>query len=553
MDESSPTPAAGSSVDVDDNNSELNSDERFLATLGYKQELQREFTPVEVFGVGFSIIGIFPSISSVLFFSLPYGGVGMVWGWAVCVVFLTFIALALAELASSAPTSGGLYYWTYTYSTPKWRRLLCWIVGYTNTICSITAVCSIDWGCGRPCFNGSRTTLKIFPALQITSAASIGSNFTFVPTIGQTFGVYCALVISHAVVCSLTSKVIARLQKLYITLNLVLVLVIIIGMPIATPKEFHNDAHFAFGDLENFSNWPTKYGFILSFMAPLWAIGGFDACVHISEEASNATVAVPWAMVAATTLGSILGWALNVTIAFCMGPNIGDILGSVTGQPMSTILFNSFGQKGALGIWSLVAVTQFMMGTSILTSSSRQTWAFARDGALPLSPFFHRINSTTRTPVNCVWFSAVGAIFLGLLVFAGPSAINAIFSLAVACQYVVYSIPIAARFLGGKQFTRGPFHLGIFSLPVAVAAVCWMVFMIVVLMFPGSPTVDSTSMNYSCVVLGGTLLFATVYYYIPGIGGRHWFQGPVKNVNYIARGDSEKSGAETVSAHRIEE
>ncbi|KAJ7847536.1 amino acid/polyamine transporter I [Mycena leptocephala] len=492
------------------------NDEEYLATLGYKQELRREFTPIEVFGVGFSIIGIFPSISSVLFFSLSFGAVGMVWGWSVCVVFLTFITLAMAELASSEPTSGGLYYWTFAYSPPKWRKLLSWIVGYTNMICSITTVCSIDWGCA---------TLLIF--LQITSAASIGSNFTYVPTVGHNFGVYCVLVVYHAVVCSLTSKVIARLQKLYITLNLVLVLVIIIGMPIATPKEFKNDARTAFGELEIFSDWPQGYGFVLSFMAPLWAIGGFDSCVHISEEASNATVAVPWAIVAATTLGSVLGWALNVTIVFCMGTDIGDILGSVTGQPMSAILSNSFGQKGALSIWSLVAVTQFMMGTSILTAASRQTWAFSRDGALPFSPFFHRINSVTGTPVNCVWLSAVGAILLGLLAFAGPSAINAIFSLAVACQYVVYSIPISARFLGGKEFKRGPFHLGVFSLPVAVIAVVWMNFMIVVLMFPVSPIVDSASMNYSCVVLGGTLSFAVAYYYIPKVGGKYWFEGPI--------------------------
>ncbi|KAJ6552791.1 amino acid/polyamine transporter I [Mycena capillaripes] len=501
------------------------SDEEFLATLGYKQELRREFTPIEVFGVGFSIIGIVPSISSVLFFSLPFGGVGMVWGWTICVVFLTFVALAMAELASSAPTSGGLYYWTYAYSTPKWRRFLSWVVGYTNTICSITAVCSIDWGC----------------ALQIMSAASIGSNFSFVPKIGQTFGVYVALVVSHAVVCSLKSKVIARLQKLYITLNIILVLVIVIGIPIVTPKQFRNDAHFVFGALENFSDWPIGYGFILSFMAPLWAIGGFDSCVHISEEASNATVAVPWAIVAATTLGSLLGWVINVTVAFYMGTDIGDILGSVTGQPMSNILFNSFGQKGALAIWSLVAITQFMMGTSILTASSRQTWAFARDGALPFSSVFHRINSTTGTPVNCVWLSGVGAIILGLLAFAGPSAINAIFSLAVACQYVVYSIPISARFLGGKEFRRGPFHLGIFSLPVAVVSVVWMIFMIVVLMFPTSQTVDAASMNYSCVVLGGTLIFAVVYYYFPKIGGKYWFEGPVKNV---PSDDGEGGGSE---------
>ncbi len=40
-----------------------------------------------------------------------------------------FIAFALAELGSAAPTSGGLYYWTWTYATPRWRNVLSWIVG----------------------------------------------------------------------------------------------------------------------------------------------------------------------------------------------------------------------------------------------------------------------------------------------------------------------------------------------------------------------------------------------------------------------------------------
>jgi hypothetical protein len=34
-----------------------------LAKLGYKQELRREFSPVEVFGIGFSIIGVIPSVA----------------------------------------------------------------------------------------------------------------------------------------------------------------------------------------------------------------------------------------------------------------------------------------------------------------------------------------------------------------------------------------------------------------------------------------------------------------------------------------------------------
>ena len=36
--------------------------------------------------------------------------------------------------------------------------------------------------------------------------------------------------------------------------------------------------------------------------------GSFDSAVHISEEASNAAVAVPWGIVLAIGVAGILGW-----------------------------------------------------------------------------------------------------------------------------------------------------------------------------------------------------------------------------------------------------
>lgn len=38
-------------------------DAALLASLGYKQELKRTFSRLELFGVGFSIFGVFPSIA----------------------------------------------------------------------------------------------------------------------------------------------------------------------------------------------------------------------------------------------------------------------------------------------------------------------------------------------------------------------------------------------------------------------------------------------------------------------------------------------------------
>ena len=64
--------------------------------------------------------------------------------------------------------------------------------------------------------------------------------------------------------------------------------------------------------------------------------------------------------------------------------------------------------------------------------------------------------------MNTVWFDAILAIFLGLLVFAGTQAINAMFALSVTGLYFAYSIPIVVRFTGNNDFKPGPFHLGIF-------------------------------------------------------------------------------------------
>ena len=85
------------------------ADEALLARLGYKQEFRREFVPLEVFGIAFSIIGLLPSMASVLVYSLPNGDpVAMVWGWAVASLGILFIGISMAELASAAPTSGGV-------------------------------------------------------------------------------------------------------------------------------------------------------------------------------------------------------------------------------------------------------------------------------------------------------------------------------------------------------------------------------------------------------------------------------------------------------------
>ena len=50
--------------------------------------------------------------------------------------------------------------------------------------------------------------------------------------------------------------------------------------------------------------------------------------------------------------------AINVALAFCMGTDLDSILNNPIGQPMATIFFNSFGQKGTLAVWAIVVIVQ---------------------------------------------------------------------------------------------------------------------------------------------------------------------------------------------------
>jgi len=271
----------------------------------------------------------------------------------------------------------------------------------------------------------------------------------------------------------------------------------------------------------------------------VWTICSFDSSVHISEEATNAAIAVPWAIVGAIGISGVLGTAILIVLTFFMGTDIDSIVNNPIGQPMATILFNSLGQKGTMALWAIVVVVQYMMGSSMLLAASRQSFAFSRDGALPFSNYLYRMNSYTKTPVNTVWFSAICAALLGLLAFAGPAAISAIFSVSVVGLYVAYSIPIVARFAfsSTNDFKPGPFYLGRWGLPVAILAVGFMSLINVVFLFPSTPQTDSADMNYSVVVMGAVIGGSLLWYYWPKYGGVHWFKGPVPTI--IAEEDDE--------------
>jgi amino acid transporter len=88
----------------------------------------RDLTIWGSFSVSFSVLGLLPSIASTLAYNLGYSGpAGSVWGWIVAGVLIQFVALAMAELCSSMPTAGGLYYASAVLGPEGWGPLCAWV------------------------------------------------------------------------------------------------------------------------------------------------------------------------------------------------------------------------------------------------------------------------------------------------------------------------------------------------------------------------------------------------------------------------------------------
>src|SRR3954464_14372174 len=93
---------------------QVENDAKDLERLGYVQELFRDMGGFSNFAVSFSVISILTGATQLYGYGLQHGGpLQMTLGWTIVSFFTLFVALSLAELASSYPTSGALYHWSH--------------------------------------------------------------------------------------------------------------------------------------------------------------------------------------------------------------------------------------------------------------------------------------------------------------------------------------------------------------------------------------------------------------------------------------------------------
>ncbi|SDD70946.1 amino acid permease [Actinokineospora iranica] len=478
-------------------------DETRLHRLGYAQELRRSMSGFNNFAVSFTIISILSGCLTLYGFGMRTGGpVAMIWGWPLVGFFVVLVGLGMAEVCSSYPTAGGLYYWAAKLAPrngPAWS----WFTGWFNLIGQIAVTAGVDFG--------AALFLNAFLDLQ----------FGFAATPAHTITLLAVILAAHGLLNTFGVRVVAVLNSVSVWWHLAGVLVIV-GVLIVVPDN-HQDASFVFGEFVNNTGWASPvYVFLLGLLLAQYTLTGYDASAHMTEETRGAAVAGPRGIVNSILVSLAAGWVLLIGLTFAIQDYDGAV-GSATGVPPAQVFIDAAGVTIGKLLLLICVGAQLFCGMAAVTGNSRMIYAFARDGAIPGSGFWHRINKRTRTPTNSVWLAAVGAFLLAVPYLWSATAYTAVTSIAVVGLYTAYVIPVYLRVRKGADFERGPWHLGRWGRAIGIVATGWVVFIFVLFMLPQVYPVTWETFNYApvafLVVLGGAGLWWAV-------SARKWFTGP---------------------------
>src|SRR6188768_2998744 len=123
---------------------ELSDDEKHLARLGYKQDLNRSWSGFSNFAISFSIISILAGCFTNFGAGFNNGGpISISWSWPILGVFILIIGFTMSELVSAYPTSGGIYWWASKLGGPAAG----FFTGWLNLIGLVAVTAGVAYGC----------------------------------------------------------------------------------------------------------------------------------------------------------------------------------------------------------------------------------------------------------------------------------------------------------------------------------------------------------------------------------------------------------------------
>jgi amino acid transporter len=371
----------------------LSSDEKRLAELGYKQELRRGWSGFSNFAISFSIISILAGCFTTYGQAWNNGGpVAISIGWPVISCFILLVAFSMSELASAMPTAGGIYYWASKLGGPGWG----WFTGWFNLIGLVAVTASVDYAAAT--FLNSTLSfygLHLFGVNFATASVQSALHHTFV--------LFVLILLAHGLINVFSSHLVALFTNISVWWHVLGVLVIIVLL-VVVPSH-HQSFSFVFGHRINNSGFShSMYWFYvlpLGFLLTMYTITGYDASAHISEETHGAAEAAPKGVWRSVFYSAIFGWFVLLARTFA-ATHVKDI--NAAGGASQSIIETALSSAAAKAVLVISTVGQLFCGMACVTSASRMTFAFSRDGAVPGHDLWRRSAGTRPRRGPCSSF-----------------------------------------------------------------------------------------------------------------------------------------------------
>jgi amino acid transporter len=511
----------------------LAEDERRLAELGYKQELHRSWSGFSNFAISFSIISILAGCFTTFGVGWNNGGpMGIAWGWPIVSVFILIIGFCMSELVSAFPTSGGIYWWASKLGGAK--------AGYYTGWLNLIGLLAIDASVAYGCATFFDLTLGAFDSSY--KAGNLNHIFLY----------FMVVLILAAVVNIFSSHLLAILNNVSVWWHVAgAAIVLAILLFALKPGAKHATVSSVFTHSINNTGMfggghPIGYFlFVLPIAAILtqYTITGYDASAHLSEEtksAANSAAKGIWQSIFYSAIG---GWILLLAFLFA----VQDEAGVTAGGGAVAVIFSQALTAKTMGVVLFISTAgQFFCTVACMTSTTRMLFAFSRDGAVPGSQYWSRLNKN-RVPVYGVILSAVIAVLITLPALVKvnigtpeapilvPVAFFAVVSIGVIGLYVAFAIPIYLRWRAGSSFTPGGWTLGAryrWMCPVAVVEIA---ITSIVALFPTSTGgvfwgdhFAWKFVNYTPIVVFGALILLWIWWHL---SVKNWFKGPKTTVD----------------------
>lgn len=257
---------------------------------------------------------------------------------------------------------------------------------------------------------------------------------------------------------------------------------------------------------------------------------GSDATAHMAEEVKDAGRNVPIAIVWSYVGNGLIALVFLVTFLFAM-PSVEEALDDASGFPFIYVFQKTVSTGGVNAMTIMVLILVIASNVSFNASTSRQTFAFARDNGLPFARWISHVHPTLQIPANAVFLSCLISALLSVINIGSDVAFNAIISLQVVALMFTYAVSISCvlyrRLYNPELLPPARWSLGRLGVFVNGTALVYVTFAFFWAFWPNERPVTLQNFNWAVVMFVGVFALSVGYYLVHG---RRVYVGPVTSV-----------------------